>query len=654
MQADQHMVSEVEQTAAKFASRHIEQAAMDADHSDPRFPDEVFAHGIEAGFDRFVLPENAGGYGFQMSELCSLVKTLAQTCAGHAMVFGVHAAVIKSLFDSGGQHSGSLLEQIFSSGRPVAVTIPEPVSFNDFDTDLTASKQDSEHILLSGQAGLAINRAPSGFFVVFARNPDGHPLALLLQEKQETFGHGESELTLGLRAMPMAELTLDRHLVPRSSVIAQGDEAADFYRFLLGNLSLVASAAAAGLMSRAYSKALEYAAARYQGGKMIIDHSHLRAILGAMSAEAMASSGSVFHSATRPSDTLFALGTKVKVTQGAVKTCTNAVQVLGGYGYMRDYGLEKAMRDAAVLSLLPVSNARAELLITANEREKFSRPEEGGRRVGETDNTQQKAITPQRREAMSKEFFEGVKQWDVEFEGYKGKVPVYYYDNTSMTAIYTASAGKVKNLLPHPGMRPIELYPGRCLVAFTAFEYRKTDIDPYNEFSIAFLITFKKPQIPGVTATWQMVRRCFTAYVWQLPVTTEIARVGGVEMYGYPKFIADIDFQKEKGWVECALSEGGKNILTLKGRNLPTKKGKVTRFMTYSVKDGIPLKANIYVNPLEFVESRSRGAADLKIGTGHPICDQLEGIGLSDRPLVYQLSPITEAILFAGKNLMDN
>jgi Acetoacetate decarboxylase (ADC) len=254
---------------------------------------------------------------------------------------------------------------------------------------------------------------------------------------------------------------------------------------------------------------------------------------------------------------------------------------------------------------------------------------------------------------MRGELFKGIKQWNFEQAGRMFKLPVFYYDNTSLTAIYTASTGKVRKLLPHPAMKPIEMFPGRCMVAFTAFEYRKTDIDPYNEFSIAFLITFAKPRIPGLTALWQLARRCFTAYVWKLPVTTEIARFGGVELYGYPKFLADITFEKKKEWIECHLSEKGEKILALKGKILPATRGKITRFVTYSIVEEIPVTANVVVNPLEFAQSRDSQSASLELGPTHPIAEALREIGLGSRPIVYQFSPVTEAVLFGGRNVMD-
>jgi Acetoacetate decarboxylase (ADC) len=254
---------------------------------------------------------------------------------------------------------------------------------------------------------------------------------------------------------------------------------------------------------------------------------------------------------------------------------------------------------------------------------------------------------------MSGELFKGVKKWDSEQAGVKFRLPFFSYDNASLTAIYTASTRKARKLLPHPAMNPIEMFPGRCLVAFSAFEYRKPDIDPYNEFSIAFLITFGERQIPGMTVLRQMARRCFTAYTWQLPVTTEMARFLGIELYGYPKFLADITFDKGEEWIECRLSEKGEEILTLKGKVLPTSKGKGMTYATYSVIDQIPVKANMVTNPLEYAQTWNRRAATLTIGANHPVSKTLREIDLSPNPVMYQFSPRTEAILFGAKNLID-
>jgi len=253
------------------------------------------------------------------------------------------------------------------------------------------------------------------------------------------------------------------------------------------------------------------------------------------------------------------------------------------------------------------------------------------------------------------DFFKGVMQWEIATKDFalEGKTPTFYYDNTAMTAIYTASTDQVRKLLPLPDMHPVEIWPGRALVAFTAFEYRSSDIDPYNEFSISFVVSFGKKTLPGVSVLAMMAKRYFTAYVWQLPVTTERARKGGVDIFGYPKFIGDIVFARETDALTCSLSQGGKNILVLKGRKLKTAPEKVSRFKTYSVKDGVPLVANIYMNPLEFGKSASPQAVELTLGT-HEIAEKLKAINLSAKPVFFQYMPLMEAILYWPRNLMDD
>jgi alkylation response protein AidB-like acyl-CoA dehydrogenase len=366
---EQQQMNEVVQTAVKFASRHIDPDAMETDHFEPRFPEEVFAAGIEAGFDRFILPEACGGHGFRPADLSAALRTLAESCAGHAMVFGVHAATLKTLFDASTPTSALLVEEVLSSRLPLAVTIPEPISSTGFEPTLTATQ--GKIFQIFGQGGLAVNAAPSGWFLLFAKTPEGAPLAFLSAANPKTLVHGDPEPTLGLRAMPICTMKVENHEVPEARVIAQGNGALSFYRSLVSNLSLVTAAASCGLMNSVLKKVLKYAGERYQGGKMIIDHSHVRNILGRMKADAITCWGAVSHLAEQEPDLVAALGTKVSVTESAVRVCTDAVQILGGYGYMRDYGVEKAMRDAAVLSLLPVSNARGELLITAVEKERL-------------------------------------------------------------------------------------------------------------------------------------------------------------------------------------------------------------------------------------------------------------------------------------------
>jgi hypothetical protein len=254
---------------------------------------------------------------------------------------------------------------------------------------------------------------------------------------------------------------------------------------------------------------------------------------------------------------------------------------------------------------------------------------------------------------VSKGFFDNRVKWKFERNGTIETLPYFYYDAGAQTAIFSATSSKVRELLPLPGMNPVEIFPGRCLVAISGFEYRKTDGLPYNEVSIAFLITFNKPQVPGFTVISMMMSRVYTTYVWQLPVTTEAARAGGVDLFGYPKFVADIDFIEDGDWTTVSLAENDQKILQLRGNKLGTKPGKQTRYLSYNLENGTPLIAEFLVNPISFGQTIGGESAMLELGSGHPISETLKQIGLSKQAVLYQYIPKAELILFPAENIRD-
>lgn len=249
-----------------------------------------------------------------------------------------------------------------------------------------------------------------------------------------------------------------------------------------------------------------------------------------------------------------------------------------------------------------------------------------------------------------KSFFKGVPQQTIDADGLSGKLPCFYYDNMALSVVYTAPLERLRALLPDSRYEPLRLTGRSGLLAITAFNYRDTDIAPYNELSIAVLL--EKPGLGGfpplglLRQNWQ---QAFHAFVVELPVTTEIARRGGVELYNYPKFLADIDFTDHGDRVSCRLGEKGREILTLTVPKLPTRKRKVARYYTYPVRNGEILRAEVRMNPLEVGMAFRPRNVELSIGRGHRICERLAGIELGSRPLQVQYLASMQAILFGAE-----
>jgi hypothetical protein len=221
-------------------------------------------------------------------------------------------------------------------------------------------------------------------------------------------------------------------------------------------------------------------------------------------------------------------------------------------------------------------------------------------------------------------------------------VPVFYYDNMRLDALFLASQDGLRALLPSARMHPIRVTPGQGILTISAMEFRDNDLGPYNEVAISIPFTLDRAT-PLFTGILRKSPEVPNLYICHLPVTTEIARDAGVEFAGYPKFLASIEFEKQNGWIACHLAEGDRHILTLAGRELETQAAPRTRSQFFTVRGGRLLRSEGISSERSQARSRDASHARLELGD-HPIAQELKGLGLG-RMLVYQYAPSYQSIL---------
>lgn len=250
-------------------------------------------------------------------------------------------------------------------------------------------------------------------------------------------------------------------------------------------------------------------------------------------------------------------------------------------------------------------------------------------------------------------FFDGVSQTNLTVNGQAVKVPVFYRDGTAMTAIFPARLSVLRSLLPDPRFAPARLAPGIGVVGITCFEYRDTDIGPYNELAISIILNepYFRANLPGRALISALRRRQFDAWVHHLPVTTEIARAAGVEFYNYPKFTAAIEFSEEHGRRTCRLSDGLQHILTLSGRQTPGRHPGRLQFFSHLWMDRQPQSSEFKIGAAAMSETLSPGAATLTLGARHPIARELGEMLLWHKPIYYHFLPRFEGILYGPEHL---
>jgi hypothetical protein len=250
-------------------------------------------------------------------------------------------------------------------------------------------------------------------------------------------------------------------------------------------------------------------------------------------------------------------------------------------------------------------------------------------------------------------FFEGVSQVNATLAGEEAKLPIFYYDGTAQTAVFPARLGAVRRWLPDKRLVPARLAPGLGAVGVTCFEYRDTDIGPYNELAITVIL--KDPRLganlPGRALLTGLRDKQLHAWVHHLPVTTEIARAGGVELYNYPKFVGSIDFDERASRRTCRLGEGDERILTLEGPLLETSRSGEVQLFSHLWMDRQPQSSEFKLNVLAGGLSLRPGAARLELGERHPIARELASVLVSRHSFYYELMTPFEGILYGPEHL---
>lgn len=227
------------------------------------------------------------------------------------------------------------------------------------------------------------------------------------------------------------------------------------------------------------------------------------------------------------------------------------------------------------------------------------------------------------------DFFKDTPKKILDAKGQKIEFPVLYYDFRFVNCIFTIKLEQLKRVLPHPQFKPIQIWPGTGMISICAFEYRDTSIGPYNEVSIAVPINFPPASFLGKHSAFSSMRKMvFPVYIHQLPVTTDIAKEGGVYFFNYPKFLAEIDFRERDDFYEVTLKEDNELILKLLAKKLPLKRSESFEFHTFSLRERKIMHTLVEVFAPKFGKKTLGKWGELELGS-HRISEELKSLKLN-------------------------
>jgi len=379
----EYFLSEQQKTIKSLARQIAEEKILpvraELDEKE-EFPWEIMKLLAYTDMFRIFIPEEYEGLGGGCLDLCLVVEELSRVCSAVAISYAAVDLGIVPLLEYGTEEQKrKYLPDIAAGKRLAAFALTEPTAGSDASAIRTTAEKVSDGYLINGTKQFITNGGEAELYTVIALTDKTKgargATAILVEKDTPGFSFGRKEKKLGIRASATRELVFEDCLVPKENVI--GREGMGFIVTMkLFDLSRPGiGAQAVGLAQGALEAAVDYARERVQFGHPIISLQAVQHMLADMAIQVEAARALVYAAArTVDSGVKNITGesamAKVFASDIAMKVATDAMQIFGGVGYMRDYPVEKMFRDAKITQIYEGTNQVLRNVIASELRKK--------------------------------------------------------------------------------------------------------------------------------------------------------------------------------------------------------------------------------------------------------------------------------------------
>ncbi|PFF37952.1 acyl-CoA dehydrogenase [Bacillus thuringiensis] len=343
-----------------FAKNEVAPTAAERDEEE-RFDRELFDQMAELGLTGIPWPEEYGGIGSDYLAYVIAIEELSRVCASTGVTLSAHTSLAGwPIFKFGTEEQKQKFLRPMAEGKKIgAYGLTEPGSGSDAGGMKTTAKRDGDHYILNGSKIFITNGGIADIYVVFAlTDPESKQRgtsAFIVESDTPGFSVGKKESKLGIRSSPTTEIMFENCHIPVENLL--GEEGQGFkvaMQTLDGGRNGIA-AQAVGIAQGALDASVEYARERHQFGKPIAAQQGIGFKLADMATDVEAARLLTYQAAWLESEGLpygkESAMSKVFAGDTAMKVTTEAVQVFGGYGYTKDYPVERYMRDAKITQI---------------------------------------------------------------------------------------------------------------------------------------------------------------------------------------------------------------------------------------------------------------------------------------------------------------
>ncbi|WEO97033.1 acyl-CoA dehydrogenase family protein [Streptomyces sp. FXJ1.172] len=357
----------VEAKIAPFAAAVDEEA---------RFPQEALDALVAGDLHAVHVPEEYGGAGADALATVIVIEEVARACVSSSLIPAVNKLGSLPVILSGGEDlKKKYLTPLAKGDAMFSYCLSEPEAGSDAGGMKTKAVRDGDHWVLNGVKRWITNAGVSEYYTVMAvTDPDKRTKgisAFVVEKSDEGVSFGAPEKKLGIKGSPTREVYFDNVRIPADRMI--GEEGTGFMTAMktLDHTRITIAAQALGVAQGAFDYAKGYVQERKQFGKAIADFQGIQFMLADMSMKISAARALTYQAAAaseRGDADLTYLGAAAKcfASDVAMEVTTDAVQLLGGYGYTRDYPVERMMRDAKITQIYEGTNQVQRIVMARN------------------------------------------------------------------------------------------------------------------------------------------------------------------------------------------------------------------------------------------------------------------------------------------------
>ncbi|MDQ1643300.1 MAG: hypothetical protein QOJ90_2651 [Actinomycetota bacterium] len=343
----------------------IEPHAAEVDRT-AEFPQASYDALRAAGFHAVHVPEEFGGAGADALSTIIVIEEVARVCASTSLIPAVNKLGTMPLLLAASEDLLKRYLPAVASGEAMfSYALSEPEAGSDAVAMRTRAVRDGDGYVLNGAKRWITNAGISEYYTVMAvTDPEAGAngiSAFVVEKSDEGFTFGAPEKKLGIKGSPTRELYFDNCRIPADRLV--GPEGSGFKTALrtLDHTRVTIAAQAVGIAQGALDHATRYAKERKQFGKPIADFQGIQFMVADMAMKLEAARQLTYAAAAKSERgdadlTFFGAAAKCFASDAAMEITTDAVQVLGGYGYVKDYPVERMMRDAKITQIYEGTN----------------------------------------------------------------------------------------------------------------------------------------------------------------------------------------------------------------------------------------------------------------------------------------------------------